>query len=87
MPANALYVGRPSKWGNPARSPWPKPTAEQRALMVEQFEKHFRGGLDNDPKVRQMMIDELRGRDLACWCPLNQPCHADVLLRLANNGD
>jgi len=55
--------------------------------MVEQFEKHFRGGLDNDPKVRQMMIDELRGRDLACWCPLNQPCHADVLLRLANNGD
>ena len=27
---------------------------------------------------------ELRGRDLACWCPLDQPCHADVLLELAN---
>jgi len=26
----------------------------------------------------------LRGRDLACWCPLDQPCHADVLLELAN---
>jgi hypothetical protein len=26
----------------------------------------------------------LRGKDLACWCPLDQPCHADVLLRLAN---
>lgn len=26
----------------------------------------------------------LRGKNLACWCPLDQPCHADVLLRLAN---
>lgn len=29
----------------------------------------------------------LRGHDLACWCPLDQPCHADVLLELANEGD
>lgn len=27
---------------------------------------------------------ELRGRDLACWCPLDQICHADVLLEIAN---
>jgi hypothetical protein len=27
---------------------------------------------------------ELRGKNLACWCPLDQPCHADVLLELAN---
>lgn len=27
---------------------------------------------------------ELAGRDLACWCPLDKPCHADVLLELAN---
>lgn len=31
-------------------------------------------------------ISELRGHDLACWCPLDQPCHADVLLELANGG-
>ena len=30
------------------------------------------------------IIQELRGRDLCCWCPLDQPCHADVLLELAN---
>jgi len=30
-------------------------------------------------------MSELRGRDLACWCPLDQPCHADVLLELAND--
>jgi hypothetical protein len=29
-------------------------------------------------------IAELRGKDLACWCPLDQPCHADALLELAN---
>lgn len=29
---------------------------------------------------------ELAGRDLMCWCPLDQPCHADVLLELANGG-
>jgi len=28
---------------------------------------------------------ELAGRDLACWCPLDGPCHADVLLAVANN--
>jgi len=27
---------------------------------------------------------ELRGRDLACYCPLDEPCHADVLLAVAN---
>lgn len=29
-------------------------------------------------------VDELRGKDLACWCPLDQPCHADALLAIAN---
>lgn len=29
---------------------------------------------------------ELAGKDLACWCPLDQPCHADVLLEIANGG-
>jgi hypothetical protein len=30
------------------------------------------------------LIGELRGKNLACWCKLDQPCHADVLLRMAN---
>ncbi|SII07108.1 Uncharacterised protein [Mycobacteroides abscessus subsp. abscessus] len=33
--------------------------------------------------IRDRMT-ELAGHDLACWCPLDQPCHADVLLELAN---
>lgn len=31
------------------------------------------------------LLEMLRGRDLACWCPLDKPCHADVLLDLANS--
>jgi hypothetical protein len=32
-------------------------------------------------------LDQLRGHDLCCWCKPGQPCHADVLLRLANGGE
>lgn len=43
------------------------------------------GGHDLAPLPPTVMVirAELRGHDLACWCPLNQPCHADVLLELA----
>lgn len=34
--------------------------------------------------ARYAVLADLRGHDLACWCPLNSPCHADVLLELAN---
>jgi hypothetical protein len=32
-------------------------------------------------------IPDLRGKNLACWCPLDAPCHADVLLELANRDE
>lgn len=46
----------------------------------------------SDPRVvRPPRLAEIRaelaGRDLACWCPLDQPCHGDVLLELANGGE
>jgi len=36
------------------------------------------------PTIAQDAVTYLAGRDLACWCPLDQPCHGDVLLRIAN---
>lgn len=52
---------------------------------------HAEGAVEIDTATlearREQMIaalDDLRGHDLACWCPLDQPCHADVLLDLAN---
>lgn len=43
----------------------------------------------DDPELVSMLgpdlaVAELRGKDLCCWCPEGQPCHADVLLDLAN---
>jgi hypothetical protein len=42
--------------------------------------------ISSDPRVPDLddIRRELAGKDLACWCPLDQPCHADVLLELAN---
>lgn len=57
---------------------------------VEAFEKAlnacFAGEFWPDKRMRRMAaeIEMLRGHDLACWCPLDKPCHADVLLRVAN---
>ena len=84
MPEGAVYVGRPTKWGNPytvqgARAAGYYGTdAELAAMCAAEYRAQAIGCLP---------IDELRGKDLACWCPLDQPCHADVLLELANSGD
>lgn len=43
-----------------------------------------RGPVDWTYPPVEEIIAELAGRDLACWCPLDEPCHADVLLELAN---
>jgi hypothetical protein len=40
-----------------------------------------------NPKNIKGLRRDLAGYDLACWCPLDQPCHADVLLELANADD
>lgn len=39
-----------------------------------------------DPPTEAEIKNALRGRDLCCWCPLDEPCHADVLLEIANQG-
>ena len=75
MPPNTVYVGRPTKWGNPWRAGWGIIETSADAVIA------YRAALDAGgfPDVT-----ELRGKNLACWCPLNEPCHADVLLDWAN---
>jgi len=74
LPANTVAVARPRKWGNPFKVGAPFTQAQ----AVEQFQlwcvRH------NVEAIRA----DLRGKNLACWCRLGTPCHADVLLRLAN---
>ena len=115
MPPGAVYVGRPTRWGNPfVAHDW---QASFRALALGErgdrrgrlaaAVKLFRLWITAETRPvdeatldwwdREVMtvtapkapsvadiVAELRGKDLACWCPLDQPCHADVLLELAN---
>lgn len=93
MPEGAVYVGRPSRWGNPF-SPGQliafrnNETGEVRSFLPEtvaECVEHFRFLAE---AAAQDVRAELAGKDLACWCPLDdQPCHADVLLEVANAGD
>lgn len=83
MPEGTMYVGRPTKWGNPwkvgERSPWAPYEPMDRAAAVAVY----RYGIDTE-LGRWLVRGELAGKDLACWCPLSSPCHADVLLEIAN---
>jgi hypothetical protein len=101
MPEGAVYVGRPSRWGNPFRIgvPFCGPTIREPHSPTEVVDA-FRTWIALDTLAplfwdRELIAahvqmkaglarGDLLGRDLACWCPLDQPCHADVLLRIAN---
>lgn len=75
MPEGAVYVGRPTIWGNPHAV-----HNGDRARAVA----NYRQAIEESKIAVPMIQRELHGKDLACWCPLDQPCHADVLLEIAN---
>lgn len=100
MPAGAVYVGRPTLWGNPF-------VCERVEEAVKAYRMHismrmtqcfsmgpgklqFASNLHPNtlhhawPEWAKENLPSLRGKDLACWCALDKPCHADVLLELAN---
>jgi hypothetical protein len=93
MPEGAIYVGRPTRWGNPYRiglvACGCRSVGEcnHNTLRVETAAEAvaaYRAWVETWRSERRQQIELLRGKDLACWCPLDQPCHADVLLELAN---
>ncbi len=99
MPEGAVYVGRPTRWGNPFKVG----DACTESVYVSAL-------IDGVPLARSGVVEDaahavtlfqfwlfvkvpftaaelqagLEGRDLACWCRVGQPCHADVLLEIAN---
>jgi hypothetical protein len=91
MPENTVIVTRPTIWGNPfiitqrvapgkhtggcyIAVPTVEDAVECYRIMVT----------EHRPDIVQAAQKELRGKNLACWCPLDAPCHADVLLKIAN---
>ncbi len=80
MPPNTVYVGRSTRWGNSYKvSKW-----QPAEMCVKLYRKGWTDYLACDPSALPILKRNLGGKDLACWCALDQPCHADVLLELAN---
>lgn len=84
VPDGAVAVTRPSRWGNPHKvGPCPVcGTRHDNAAAVAAYADDLIGG-----RLRITTTDvreHLAGADLACWCAPDQPCHADVLLTVAN---
>jgi hypothetical protein len=78
-PVGTVMVSRPTRWGNP----FPIGPDCTQAESVRRYAEALAAGtlgFDTDDVRR-----ELAGHDLACWCPLDEPCHADVLLAVAND--
>ena len=92
LPPGAVSVARPGKWGNPfivGRDGTRLQSVAMFAILADGF-IDCGGRLSVDEQLTlhrriRRSIGELQGRDLACWCALDGgPCHADVLLWLAN---
>ena len=81
-PKDAVYVGRPSKWGNPFKiGEWD--FATHKIMTRSKTIEKYRLWIESNSELSQDLY-KLKGKDLVCWCaPLS--CHADVLLELANN--
>ena len=91
LPPNTVVVARPSMFGNHYRVadvhklfaglPNARKLAQQACVDA------YRDWLDGSPagdELKVLIRQKLRGKNLACWCAAGSPCHADVLLKIAN---
>ena len=79
---SCIYVGRPTPFGNPYRVGAANTPTRKDAVDA------FRAYILARPRLIGMVKAKLRGKNLACWCPCDgQPCHADILLEVANPAD
>lgn len=84
MPENTVSVCRPGFFGNPFKVKSMSGTIDgvplscpDVATAIDRFRVYAEQYL-------AAHVAKLRGRNLACFCPLDQPCHADILLEMAN---
>lgn len=93
MPPNTVSVARPSKWGNPYKPAqyWAAGFKGSRAVAIAHCVDAHRAWLERKahfghpvPQRPVPDLSPLRGKNLACWCSLDHPCHADILLEIAN---
>lgn len=99
MPAGTVAVSRPSKWGNPYTveaigmtewivCEWGEAVSEKtrsRASALALALRYYRLWAELQIDLEPDFLAPLRGKDLVCWCAEDKPCHADILLELANS--
>lgn len=71
-----VYIGRPSKWGNP----WVIGKDGTREEVIAKYEEWIK----TQPQLMKDLV-ELKGKTLGCWCFPNQKCHGDILIKLCKN--
>jgi Domain of unknown function (DUF4326) len=77
-----VYIGRPSKWGNPFSHLENSAALFKTGTREEAIQK-YKEWILSSPKLVEEVRRELKGKVLGCWChPL--PCHGDVLAEIAN---
>lgn len=84
LPEGVVCVTRPGKWGNPFDD-----ANTFRVYLRLAIQGAINAGFRSNPVIQRVIdiaknIEDLRGKDLACWCALDKPCHADVLIEFAN---
>lgn len=88
MPANTVKVDRTTKWGNPfivGKHGTREECVRFFTLMLGGYVCISQGDINEQIAYRKMVATdkaELKGKNLACWCPAGAACHADVLLGL-----
>lgn len=99
MPANTIYVGRPSKYGNYCKTGSQLELADENhnpiILIINNldeslyaFRRYWEISIAYSKEFKkEHPLVALRGKNLACWCPLDKPCHADILIELANKNE
>jgi hypothetical protein len=86
LPPNTVCVTRPSKWGNPFRvGDTCGAVVITNAQMAVDLHRDMVLDIFCAYDFRLRLRKELRGKNLACWCKVGTPCHADILLRIANS--
>jgi hypothetical protein len=91
MPPNTVKVDRTTKWGNPfvvGKDGTREECVKLFGHLLAGYVCMTTGNVGKQMDYRKMVIRdhaELAGKNLACWCPANAPCHADVLLNLRHD--
>jgi Domain of unknown function (DUF4326) len=87
MPPNTLKVDRSTRWGNPMRAREgytpAQAVSDYRLWVTGADASNFDDEFGAAPTLAEIRFS-LAGRNLACWCRIGQPCHADILLEIAN---